>query len=115
MDVAPDSDDRACECPADARIARTFDAKASQRAGDGFDPGLIAVSQRLSDMLLLLNPTGKTVLEPGCGRGGLLLGLVRAGAAAATGVDLSPAAIDGARGRFEHARLSDRAENTCSI
>jgi len=109
MDGAPDRDERECECPADARIARHFDAKASKRSDDGWDPGLIAVSQRLSDALVSLDPTGKTVLEPGCGRGGLLLGLVQAGAVAATGVDLSPAAVDVARDRFEHSRLSERA------
>ena len=76
----------------------------------GQDPGLVAVSQRLSDVLLSLDPTGRTVLELGCGRGGLLLGLVQAGAARATGVDLSPASIDAARDRFERAQLSDRAQ-----
>jgi hypothetical protein len=79
MDLAPDPDERGCECPADARIARHFDAKASERSDDGWETGLIAVSQRLSDALMSLDPTGKTVLEPGCGRGGLLLGLVQAG------------------------------------
>ena len=110
MDIAPDPDDQACECPADARIARHFDAKASERSGDGCETGLIAVSQRLSDALMSLDPTGKTVLEPGCGRGGLLLGLVQAGAMAATGVDRSAAAIGAARDRFEHSRLSERAD-----
>jgi SAM-dependent methyltransferase len=109
MDLAPDPDERGCECPADARIARHFDAKASERSDDGWETGLIAVSQRLSDALMSLDPTGKTVLEPGCGRGGLLLEFVQAGAVAATGVDLSPAAIDAARDRFEHSRLSERA------
>ena len=49
------------------------------------------------------------MLELGCGRGGLLLQLVQAGAARATGVDLSPASIDAARDRFEQAQLSKRA------
>jgi magnesium-protoporphyrin O-methyltransferase len=67
------------------------------------------VSQRLRDRLLSLDPTGKTVLELGCGRGGLILQLVQAGATRATGVDLSSASIDAARNRFERAQLSDRA------
>ena len=50
------------------------------------------------------------MLELGCGRGGLLLQLVQAGAARATGVDLSRAGIDVARDRFERARLSDRVD-----
>jgi predicted RNA methylase len=36
---------------------------------------LVAVSQRLSDALMALDPAGRTVLELGCGRGSLLLGL----------------------------------------
>jgi hypothetical protein len=38
---------------------------------------LVPVSERLRDVLLSLDPTGKTVLEVGCGRGGLLLELVQ--------------------------------------
>ena len=110
MDVKPDSSGQECGCPTDSRIARHFDAKVAERLAKGQDPGLVAVSQRLSDALLSLDPTGRTVLELGCGRGGLLLGLVQAGAARATGVDLSPASIGAARDRFERARLSDRAQ-----
>jgi magnesium-protoporphyrin O-methyltransferase len=51
-----------------------------------------------------------TVLEPGCGRGGLLLQLVQAGAARATGVDLSSASINAARNRFDRAHLSERVD-----
>jgi SAM-dependent methyltransferase len=109
MDLKPDSEPEECACPTDSRIARHFDAKVAERAAKGQDPGLVAVSQRLRDVLLSLDPTGRTVLELGCGRGGLLLGLVQAGAARATGLDLSPASIDAARNRFDQAELSDRA------
>jgi magnesium-protoporphyrin O-methyltransferase len=81
----------------------------AERLSKGQDPGLVAVSQRLRDALLSLDPTGRTVLELGCGRGGLLLGLVQAGAARATGLDLSPASIDAARNRFERVQLSEHA------
>lgn len=110
MDMKPESRGPECACPTDSRIARHFDAKVAERLATGQDPGLVAVSQRFRDALLSLDPTGRTVLELGCGRGGLLLGLVQAGAARATGVDLSPASIDVARDRFERAQLSDRAE-----
>ena len=110
MDDAPAPVDPACECPADAGIARQLDAKAAAHAADGWDAGLLPVSLRLSEALLELDPTGKSVLEAGCGRGGLLLGLVKAGAVATTGVDLSPASIHAARDRFEHSGLSDRAD-----
>ena len=107
--MKPDSNGQECACPTDPRIARHFDAKAAERLAKGQDPGLVAVSQRLRDALLALDPTGRTVLELGCGRGGLLLGLVQAGVVSATGVDLSAASIDAARTRFEQAQLSARA------
>jgi SAM-dependent methyltransferase len=109
MDLKSDSKEPECSCPTDSRIARHFDAKMAERLAKCQDPGLIPVSQRLRDALLLLDPTGRTVLELGCGRGGLLLQLVQAGAARATGVDLSPASIDAARDRFEQAQLPGRA------
>ncbi len=109
MDPKPESNESECACPTDSRIARHFDAKAAERLAKGQDPGLVAVSQRLRDALLALDPAGRSVLELGCGRGGLLLGLIQAGAANATGLDLSATSIDVARTRFEQAQLSDRA------
>jgi SAM-dependent methyltransferase len=107
IDPRPDPAGPECACPADSRIARHFDAKVAERLASGQDPGLVPVSERLRDALLSLEPTGKTLLELGCGRGGLLLALTQAGAASATGVDLSTASIDAARNRFEQAQLSD--------
>lgn len=109
MDLKADSTAQDCRCLSDTRIARHFDAKVTERLAQCQDPGLVAVSERLRDALLSLGPTGRTVLELGCGRGGLLLNLVQAGAARATGVDLSPVSIDEARKRFEQAQLSERA------
>jgi SAM-dependent methyltransferase len=109
MDLKPDSTEPECACPTDARIARHFDAKVAERLGHGQDPGLVAVSERLRDALLVLDPTARTVLELGCGRGGLLVRLVEAGAAQATGVDLSAASIAAAGKRFEQAQLSEHA------
>ncbi len=108
MDLKPDSTEPECACPTDSRIARHFDAKVAERLAKGQDPGLVAVSEHLRDALLSLDPKDRTVLELGCGRGGLLLALVRAGAASATGVDLSAASIDTARNGFEQTQLSDR-------
>jgi len=110
MDLKAESRLQDCACPTDPRIARHFDAKTAERLAKGQDPGLVAVSERLRDALVPLDPTGRTVLELGCGRGGLLLGLVQAGAARVTGVDLSSAAIDAARNRFEQVQLLDRAD-----
>ncbi|HEY8869536.1 MAG TPA: class I SAM-dependent methyltransferase [Candidatus Limnocylindrales bacterium] len=108
MDLKPDPKGQECACPTDSRIARHFDAKVAERLAKGQDPGLVAVSQRLRDALLSLDPSSRTVLELGCGRGGLLLRLVQAGAARATGLDLSPVSIAEARNRFEQAQLSER-------
>lgn len=109
MELKPDSDGQDCACPTDSRIARHFDVKVAERLARCQDPGLAAVSERLIDVLLDLDPAGRTVLELGCGRGGLLLRLVQAGATHATGVDLSPASIDAAGHRFEQSQLSERA------
>lgn len=110
MDLNPDPQTEECACPADARIARHFDAKTAERVAKGKDPELVPVSQRLAAALLTIGPAGRTVLELGCGRGGLLATLLRAGATHATGVDLSRASIDVARERFERAGLPDRAD-----
>ena len=109
MDLKPGSEGREGACPSDIRIARHFDAKVAERLAKCQDPSLVPISLHLRDALLYLDPTGRTVLELGCGRGGLLLELVRAGVARATGVDLSPASIDAARSRFKEAQLAERA------
>jgi SAM-dependent methyltransferase len=107
IDPTPERESQECACPADSRIARHFDAKVAERVAKGQDPVLVPVSERLRDALLSLGPADKTLLELGCGRGGLLLALTQAGAASATGVDLSAASIDAARNRFEQAQRSD--------
>jgi magnesium-protoporphyrin O-methyltransferase len=104
----PDPDLADCACPVDSRIARHFDTKVAERLARGQDAVLVPVSERLRDALLSLQPAGRSLLELGCGRGGLLLALTQAGAASATGVDLSAASIDAARNRFAQAQLSDR-------
>jgi SAM-dependent methyltransferase len=108
VEVDAESGQQDCACPTDPRIARHFDAKA-KRLAKGADPGLLAVSEPLKRALLSRDLTGKTVLELGCGRGVLLLDLTQAGAARATGVDLSPMAIEAARDRFEQAKRSEQA------
>lgn len=105
-----DADGPECACPADSDIARFFDAFTAERIAKGKDRALAPVSERLRDALISIGPTGRTVLELGCGRGGLLLSLVEAGATRATGLDLSPASIAVARARFGGADLGDRVE-----
>jgi SAM-dependent methyltransferase len=110
MDLKRNSKEQECACPADSRIAPHFDAKVAERLAKRQDPGLVAVSERLRDALVSLDANGRTVLELGCGRAGLLFELVQAGATHATGVDLSSAGIDAAHSRFEQAQLSDLAD-----
>ena len=110
MDRKPDSNGDDCGCPADPRIARFFDTLTAERLAKPKEPGPSDVTRTLRAALLSIDPTGRTVLELGCGRGLLLLDLVRAGAAHATGVDLSPVSIDAARARFEAAQLSERVD-----
>jgi SAM-dependent methyltransferase len=108
IDPTPEREGTECACPTDSRIARHFDANVAERLASGQDSVLVPVSERLRDALLSVGPAGRTLLELGCGRGGLLLALTQAGAASATGVDLSAASIDAARNRFAQAQLSDR-------
>jgi SAM-dependent methyltransferase len=98
-----------CEHPTD-RISEHFDAAVAELEASGQATGLSDISKCLLALLLEVGPAGKTILELGSGRGGLLLGLAQAGAARVTGVDLSPSSIQFARRRFETAGLSDRAE-----
>lgn len=101
-----------CDCDAGpsigARIGAHFDAKVD-RAGPGAG-SLHSTTQSL--VALLGDSTERTVLELGCGRGGLMLELLRAGAAGAEGVDLSSASIERARERFAASGLADRVTLT---
>jgi SAM-dependent methyltransferase len=97
-------------CPAASTIEQHFDRKTAWRLAAGEVPGLVKVSERLKDALLPLGPSGKTILELGCGRGALLLQLAQAGAARVTGVDLSGASIEQARRGFAEAGTTGIAE-----
>jgi SAM-dependent methyltransferase len=97
-------------CPAASTIEQHFDRKTSIRLASGEAFGLVDVSKRLRDALLPLDPAGSTILELGCGRGGLLLQLIQAGASRGTGIDLSGASIDVARRRFAAAGAAEAAE-----
>ena len=104
------ADQSGCECPVDPRIERYFDRKTRQLLAAGDEATLGPVSRRLLAALLRCDPAGQTVLEGGCGRGALLIELVRAGASRATGMDLSRESVDAARRLAVEAGLGDRAE-----
>jgi magnesium-protoporphyrin O-methyltransferase len=66
------------------------------------------VSRDLVDALDALGWRGRTVLDLGCGAGGLAIEAVARGAARVTGIDLSDAAIETARVLSEESGTGDR-------
>lgn len=65
-----------------------------------------------SILALLGDPNDRTVLELGCGRGGLMVELLRAGATGTDGLELSRASIEMARNRFAFLGLADKVTLT---
>jgi SAM-dependent methyltransferase len=103
-----------CECPADVdpRIARYFDQR-NRRRREGLETYVTGnVTRRLLAALLPAGPEGRSVLEAGCGPGALMVALLEAGAASATGVDLSAEAIEFARERSAAAGFTERTQLT---
>lgn len=69
---------------------------------------MVGVSRVLLGALERAGFRGRTVLELGCGVGGLTIEMVARGAARATGVDLSPRSIEQAARLAEEAGLAGR-------
>jgi SAM-dependent methyltransferase len=96
-------------CPPAAhqsRIAKYFDGKTSDALGAGALPAMADVSaDLLAELEADVGDEQPTVLELGCGSGALLVALLEQGASSATGIDLSPVAIDTARRRAAEAGL----------
>ena len=89
-------------------VAQCFDKCASAR-GRRARPGSVrGLSRTLLDLLGRQRIAGRTVLEVGCGLGGLTLASASRGAVRATGVDLSPVAIREASRLAAEAGLADR-------
>ena len=107
-DPGPDSPSCACDPGPSigARIGAHFDSKVG-RAGPGVGAALHATTQAI--LRLLGDPTDRTVLELGCGRGGLLVELLGAGARSAYGVELSAVSVEIARNRLVALGLADKA------
>lgn len=72
--------------------------------------GLDATSRRIVDFLKTQGVEGKTVLEVGGGIGAIQLELLKAGAARAVSVELTPTYEDVATGLLSDAGLTDRVE-----
>jgi 2-polyprenyl-3-methyl-5-hydroxy-6-metoxy-1,4-benzoquinol methylase len=78
-------------------IARFFDRESCCSARRPARQRLSRVSRTLLQLLDDAGLAGRTILDVGCGQGGLSISLSRHGAAAVSGVDLSPESIAAAR------------------
>lgn len=89
-------------------ITRHFDRGVCCRGGAEPDGDLIPMTARLAAELERAGLDGRSVLEVGCGRGGLLVSLLRRGAARATGIELSPEAVAATQRLARAAGVDDR-------
>ena len=97
-----------CCAAVDPRIARHFDERMRAAAAAGEFPQMVEVSRALLDLLSDVESVRPTVLELGCGSGGLTVALVERGAVRADGVDLSPGSVATAKRRAEMAGVASR-------
>jgi predicted TPR repeat methyltransferase len=93
----------------DPRIARRFDAKVAEWAELDEFPELVDVSGAMLDLLRDAALRRPSVLELGCGTGGLGVALLEMGAARLTGIDLSAQSLEIARRRAAAAGHAERA------
>ena len=98
-----------CSPPPDPRIARQFDDKVAIWTDADDFPDLVDVSGAILDLLREASLRRPSVLELGCGTGGLSVALLEMGAARVTGVDLSPSSVALARRRAAAAGHADNA------
>lgn len=93
-------------------LTQEFDRAQAQRDVKAYlAKGLDMDNRVMRDALLAQGVSGASILEIGCSVGVLHLELLRAGAARATGVDASPAAIEAARALAAQLGLQERTEH----
>lgn len=98
-----------CGLPADPRVARRFDrCWGDWDDAEGF-PQMVDVSAALLDRLRDAALVRPTVLEIGCGTGGVSVALLEMGARRVKGVDLSAASVEIARRRADAAGFAEQA------
>ncbi|MGI8929221.1 MAG: class I SAM-dependent methyltransferase [Candidatus Limnocylindrales bacterium] len=103
--AAPTED---CCAAVDPRIARHFDKRMRAAAAAGEFPQMVEVSRGLLGLLSDVESVRPTLLELGCGSGGLTVALLERGAVRADGVDLSPESVATAKRRAEMAGVDSR-------
>jgi SAM-dependent methyltransferase len=98
-----------CGPPPDPRVARRFDRSWSDWDDQDGYPPMVDVSALLLDLLRDAPLVRPSVLEIGCGTGGVSVALLEMGARQVKGVDLSPASVDLARRRAAAAGFAELA------
>lgn len=90
------------------RIGRFFDRRTAELRSAGDLPPMADTSAALlAELTSAAAAAQPAVLELGCGSASLLVALLAAGGTRATGIDLSPAAIEAARERVAAAGIGD--------
>ncbi len=107
--VTEPSERSCCASSADGRIARRFDCRASRWVDAPALPPMVDVSAHLLRALADVEQLRPSILELGCGTGGLSIALLERGASRLSGVDLSETSVRVARRRAEAAALADVA------
>jgi 2-polyprenyl-3-methyl-5-hydroxy-6-metoxy-1,4-benzoquinol methylase len=98
-------------CCAPKGYDKVFGERTARRDARRFrKKGLDEAAQRIVDLLVARGVDGQTVLEVGGGVGGIQIELLRAGAASAVSVELSPAYEDVARELLQESGLEERVE-----
>ena len=87
-------------------ISCCFDEESQDMLRDYRKNGLGHTSVAIANALISRGVAGSTVLEVGCGFGALMVELVRKGATAAVGVDLSPRMLELARSLAKESGVS---------
>ncbi len=90
-------------------ISFCFDEESASMLKDYRKNGLSKTAKTILSALTSYGLAGKTVLELGCGFGALTVALLRAGAASAVGIDLSPKMVETANSLAFDAGFSKEA------
>ena len=99
------------ECCSPRAYSRVFSEKSAWKQARRYRKrGLDRTSRRIVELLTSRGIEGKTVLEVGGGIGAIQLELLRAGAAAAVSVELTPTYEDAATDLLRGSGLEDRVE-----
>jgi hypothetical protein len=110
-DPAPTEDPGLSDCCSPRGYRWLFSERNARREAARYRRhGLDATSRRIVDLLKARGVVGRTVLEVGGGIGGIQIELLKAGAARATSIELTPTYESAAAELLSEAGLQDRVE-----